>query len=326
MTASLRYHLKLMLRRNVLLFHSAALGDFVLSWPVAMMFGRTMAQSRVIYVAPSEKGRLAERAIGVESRDAELFSPLHTRPDSLSEPARKLIAGATHVVSFGVADQTDWVANVRSINDSARLIPLRARPDDDWNRHLMMFHAEQLKDQPALYAPLLQMIEHVARSGAVANRARKATTVIHVGSGGADKVWPLDRFVRLAAELKRAGHDLVFPLGEVELERMPDAARALTPHGSVIKPADLSALFDLVSTARLYVGNDSGPTHLAAMCGTPVVALFGRDNEATWRPVGPVVTVLRHKPIGELDVGRVLSACNDVADRVSTAPPTPDDD
>jgi len=45
--------------------------------------------------------------------------------------------------------------------------------------------------------------------------------------------------------------------------------------------------------ARLYVGNDSGITHLAAAAGAPVLALFGPTDPSVWVPRGPNVRVAR---------------------------------
>jgi ADP-heptose:LPS heptosyltransferase len=55
-------------------------------------------------------------------------------------------------------------------------------------------------------------------------------------------------------------------------------------------------LYDLacwLAGARVYVGNDSGITHLAAAVGTPVVALFPATDPATWTPRGPAVSAIQ---------------------------------
>jgi heptosyltransferase-3 len=59
-------------------------------------------------------------------------------------------------------------------------------------------------------------------------------------------------------------------------------------------------LFDLarwLAGAALYIGNDSGITHLAAAVGIPVIALFGPASPDIWAPRGPNVTVLRDATI-----------------------------
>ena len=61
--------------------------------------------------------------------------------------------------------------------------------------------------------------------------------------------------------------------------------------------------------AALCVGNDTGPTHLAAAVGTPTVAVFGPDSDpALCAPRGALVAVLRGSPIGAVTVDQVLAA------------------
>jgi heptosyltransferase-3 len=60
--------------------------------------------------------------------------------------------------------------------------------------------------------------------------------------------------------------------------------------GGSLSIGELMALFEMSS---LFLGNDSGPMHLAAAMGTPVVALFGPVDEGRWRPLSPNSVVLR---------------------------------
>ena len=55
----------------------------------------------------------------------------------------------------------------------------------------------------------------------------------------------------------------------------------------------LEAVAGLIACADLYIGNDSGLTHMAAALGAPTVAVFGPTDPGTWRPLGRVVRVLR---------------------------------
>jgi ADP-heptose:LPS heptosyltransferase len=63
----------------------------------------------------------------------------------------------------------------------------------------------------------------------------------------------------------------------------------------VIFSPDKDALMKLLRSAALYVGHDSGITHLAAMTGSPTVALFKSSNVDQWRPLGPQVEVIVEK-------------------------------
>ncbi len=114
--------------------------------------------------------------------------------------------------------------------------------------------------------------------------ARGADDVlIHPFSGSPKKDWPLDRFRDLARRLERriAVRWVVEPGGK-QVEGVD-----LAPPTS-----DLLELAQRLAGARLYVGNDSGITHLAAAAGAPVLALFGPTDPAVWAPRGSRVRVL----------------------------------
>ncbi|HSW50494.1 MAG TPA: glycosyltransferase family 9 protein, partial [Bryobacteraceae bacterium] len=84
--------------------------------------------------------------------------------------------------------------------------------------------------------------------------------------------------------------------------------------GVEVEPAidDLHELACRLAQARLYIGNDSGITHLAAASGVPVLALFGPTDPAVWAPRGPNVRVIATERPGEsmeqIDLAKVLKA------------------
>ena len=73
----------------------------------------------------------------------------------------------------------------------------------------------------------------------------------------------------------------------------------------------------VLAHAGLYVGNDSGVSHLAAAWGAPALALFGPTDPAQWAPVGPHVKVLRAKDEKMDSLG--WRASNEQRARYSTA-------
>lgn len=119
------------------------------------------------------------------------------------------------------------------------------------------------------------------------------------GARWESKRWPAERFAELAARLAaEQGVEVVVVGGEedrsraeVILQRVGSAARDWTGRTTL---AELAALLE---RAALLVSNDSGPMHLAAALGTPVVAVFGPTNPARTGPYGPrtaVVTSAAH--------------------------------
>src|SRR5215210_447885 len=102
-------------RRNILIFHAGALGDFVVTWPLALALARLHPQSRLFYVTQRGKGQLAERVLRVESTDAEAgWHPLFASAAAgLAESQARLLAGAHSIVTFVAGHADTWTANVR---------------------------------------------------------------------------------------------------------------------------------------------------------------------------------------------------------------------
>src|SRR5437764_6858682 len=122
------------LRRNILVFHLGALGDFVVTWPLAITLARIYPQSRIFYVTHGQKGALAERVLRTESADVEAgWHHLFADAAALPEPAARLLAGAHTVVSFVAADPAGtWARNVQKLAPEARLVLLStAQPPED---------------------------------------------------------------------------------------------------------------------------------------------------------------------------------------------------
>src|SRR5688572_31263202 len=122
------------LRRNILIFHQGALGDFILTWPIALALARIHPQSRLFYVTHAQKGKLAEKALGVESADAEtgwhtLFGEGAT---SLPETPGKLLAGAHSILGFVGNPDGPWALNVKRLAPDANVLTINPKPPDHW--------------------------------------------------------------------------------------------------------------------------------------------------------------------------------------------------
>jgi len=78
----------------------------------------------------------------------------------------------------------------------------------------------------------------------------------------------------------------------------------------------LSALKSLISGATLFIGNDSGPAHIAAAFGIPVVVLFGPSDRVTWAPWRTEARVLTSPgSIDEIAVDAVMAAAEALRNR-----------
>jgi heptosyltransferase-3 len=119
---------------------------------------------------------------------------------------------------------------------------------------------------------------------------REDFAVIHPFASSPSKRWPLENFRAIA---KNLGIPVRWCAGpEEELK-------------GAVRFADLYQLACWLSRARVYIGNDSGISHLAAAVGTPVVTIFASTDPSVWAPRGSNVAVLKNPEIAE-----VLSAAS----------------
>jgi ADP-heptose:LPS heptosyltransferase len=279
-----------MLRRNVLIFHLGALGDFILTWPFALALSRIYPQSRIIYVTHGEKGQLAEKVLRLESSDVESgWHSLFPESPSLPERASKLLAGAHAIYTF-LSPTPQWLANVNRLNPQAKLATIQSKPPENFPHHASQWLLEQLKEHPIERAATEQILRSIADRGIAFTRNPSRDIMIHPGSGSPAKCWPLESFLDLAAKLKDTGKPVRFLTGEVERERWSksdfDRLRSV---GELHEPNSYMDLLNELSTAATFIGNDSGPGHLAAIIGLPTISIFTATKPEQWQPLGPRV-------------------------------------
>jgi ADP-heptose:LPS heptosyltransferase len=299
-----------MLRRNVLIFHQAALGDFIVTWPLALAMSRIMPQSRIIYVTHSQKGALAERVLRVESTDAEagwhnLFVAPPDAPQLPEKPAR-LLEGAQVILSFTAGTEDNLADGLMRAAPHVKVISLDTKRTS--SGHVTQSLLEQLHDSKVLSEALDQMLRSVASRGVGYRLNPSDQIVVHPGAGKEANRWPGEKFLELAQKCREGAKRLRIVLGEVEIERWPgELIGQFEQVAEVIRPITLLDLCDQIAAANVFVGNDSGPAHLAGIIGVPTVALFGPSDPVRWRPLGPKVSLLHRDPISQITVEDVYT-------------------
>jgi hypothetical protein len=132
--------------------------------------------------------------------------------------------------------------------------------------------------------------------------------VVHPGSGGRAKRWPLPSFIEVIRRTASLGLEGVLVTGEAEADLEAPLQAFSLPAGwtrASRLPAD--TLAGLLAGSTHYLGNDSGPTHLAAACGSSVLALFREDNLPAWRPFGRT-RLMAAPSMPEIPLDSVLAA------------------
>jgi len=297
----------MMVGRNILIFHLGALGDFVLTWPLALALSRLHPQSRVIYVTHAQKGELAERALGVESTDIELgWHHLYGEADRLPAAAGRMIGGAHSIYSFIAGSEDAWSQQVRAVAGEVDLMCLDPKPSGGAG-HVTDGLLGQLASRPAVREAVRLMIRSINQQGLRGRKGGGGVVAIHPGSGSAEKCWPASSYLELARRVRGLGHSVRILIGEVEEARWPGSQiDAFGEFGEVHRPRRYVDLYERLAESGVYVGNDSGPTHLAGMLGLATVSIFGPSDAGVWRPLGPRVEVIQRMPMDRIEVREVL--------------------
>jgi heptosyltransferase III len=132
----------------------------------------------------------------------------------------------------------------------------------------------------------------------------KRRIVFHPGSGGASKNHPCEFWAALLRGFRHIVSKkapLAVLLGPAEESCLSFYREQISgDETEIIFSPETEPLLRLLKSAPLYLGHDSGITHLAAMLGTPTVALFRTSNLEQWRPLGPRVEVIEEESSPDL--------------------------
>jgi heptosyltransferase-3 len=115
-----------------------------------------------------------------------------------------------------------------------------------------------------------------------------AFITVHAGASFVGRRWQPERFAAAIDEISReTGLDFVLVGGPDERKSAEQiVANTTSPVVNLVGALPLETLLAVLEQARLFLGNESGPMHMAAATGTPVVGLFGLTSPTIWGPVG----------------------------------------
>ncbi|MGH9344901.1 MAG: glycosyltransferase family 9 protein [Terriglobia bacterium] len=109
--------------------------------------------------------------------------------------------------------------------------------------------------------------------------------ILHPPALFCTKQWPPEQFARLGQYLEQtSGVSVIYSAGPGESGCLDEVERAACTPVRRIEGLGLEAFIAAIAGARLFVGNDSGPAHLAAALGRPLVVIFGSSNSSIWKP------------------------------------------
>jgi len=128
---------------------------------------------------------------------------------------------------------------------------------------------------------------------ALAARSPEGAIYVHPGAGKHKNRWAAGGFAAVAREFLRRGHAVSWLEGPQDGGTVDEAAAALGMKLPVVRGESIPSLAARFSRAALYLGNDTGPLHLAGAVGCPTVGVYGWSDPAEWSPVGRCVRSVR---------------------------------
>ena len=173
----------------------------------------------------------------------------------------------------------------------SRGIELPAQARHKVERNLALLSAV-LGEPVAWQAPTLGLREHEQAAAqaalAAAGLPARDLTVLHAGSSGfgAFKRWPAERFAALALRLGSTHAPVALTYGPGEESLVEEVERRAAGHARRVATPGLRVLAAVLSRARQVIGGDTGPLHLAAALGVPVLGIYGPKDPAVYGPYG----------------------------------------
>ena len=288
-----------------LILRGGAIGDFIATLPVLQALRVQWPEAHIeIWGYPhiaelAVAGRLAESVVSLDRAEmARFFVPEPSFTD----------AQVTAVRSFDIVFNYlhDPVGQVRSNLLLAGAKQVLSGSPIIKRGHAIPFLLEPLQAL-AIYeteiVPALEFSEERREKGRKHLRSlglHGKPVVVHPGSGSPTKNWPVARYVEIIHRLKEAGKDVVAVIGEADAAEAAVLAREL-PGQALLAGLSLVELAGALAESSVFLGNDSGITHLAAAVGLPVVTLFGPSDAETWAPRGRGGVKVVRAPEGELE-------------------------
>ncbi len=274
---------------NVVVYRSGALGDLVVTFPVLQSIRHSVDRADITLVAPPDAGALATMSGWADrliSCDAQWIAKWYAGD---ADPVRSALGHVDTMVIFAAnADALAEIARRAGIRRTHAFPPLPGERGIHATDHSLacvepVFGAAE--ERTPIIMTDTSAREDAARAlGDAGVPAGSRYAIVHVGSSSPHRTWPsmYEMLTLLASDYAGC---IVANRGPVEMEREPTwrSIEGVLPIG----PIPATTLAAVIEGATFYVGNDTGPTHLAAAVGTETIAVFGPQSDANlWAPRG----------------------------------------
>ncbi|HUU49605.1 MAG TPA: glycosyltransferase family 9 protein [Nitrospinota bacterium] len=294
--------------KEILIIRTGAIGDIILFLPVLRAIRKRFPDASIEVMGQRDRLSLLEdscyvdKIVSIEDRD--LFS-LFVKDANPKDVLLQYLNRFDLIFSF--IKEEDFSNNIKKFC-KGNVISIPPFPPDEWKGHIIDYLLDSLKKYgiessnktPELYIGVdtKKMAEDFLKTQGI-NPVRDTIFAIHPGSGSKKKNWPLKKFSEVATWMReKYTAKILLILGPAE-EGMDgeifDMIKEINP--VLAKNLPLKLLSGLIASCKLYIGNDSGITHISAALGIPTISLFGPTDTDIWGTKGKKVVILK----GDMD-------------------------
>jgi ADP-heptose:LPS heptosyltransferase len=279
-------------RRRICVIFPGALGDFICFLPALHALARA---ATVDIFARSEFADIAPQGVTVASLERPEVGKLFHFEAVDDAQVKRFFRGYDAVYSWFASRNEEFVLRLQSVTDGrARVFPFRPSVAEGHQADYYLnsvSHPDGFSAQPvvALRAEAICWADRFCARHSLQSRPVLA---IAPGSGARAKNWPAEFFLTVARWWRQVtGGTVLLLIGPVEQEN--GGAEPLQSDCAVASNLSLAQAAALLARSDIYLGNDSGVSHLAAALGVRTVALFGPSDANQWAPRGEKVILLR---------------------------------
>jgi ADP-heptose:LPS heptosyltransferase len=240
-------------------------------------------------------------ADSISNVDRAAVSSLYRDDGIVAQEIKDYISQFDTVFIFGGKSQDVIVENIKNSGSQAFRIPTFPENADE---HVIDFQLKSLSalgfDTP-IRSPEIFLPQEDVKKGTEFLKAEgirlqsEPLIAVHPGSGGKGKNWPVENYLcfidKLYSEVKGVFLVIEGPAEKKAVKRLEEELNNIPV--IFLRSLELPLLAAIIRQCDMYVGNDSGITHIAASLGVATLALFGPTDPKVWGPRGDSVCIFR---------------------------------
>jgi len=293
------------MKRTILIIHPGALGDVLLAVPAIRSLRVRFPERETVLLASAPVSRLLWECGLIDEwipLEGQACLGLFSGTSSVSKELQSWVNRCDLAVVWmedkdGTLGSLFQELGVARVQIQSPFSPeLRARRQSDRFLETLGKTAHGISGEETVQVPSHLLARGGDYLDALSIPRDQSLVLVHPGSGSVHKCLEPKRVALLIERLRQGG---VYPLvleGPADQNAVDHALRFVSKPPPVLRDLDLLQLAGVLTQVVLYIGHDSGVTHLSALLGVRTIALFGPTDHHRWAPHGCHVTILRGLP------------------------------